>query len=210
MIIRCGRCESRFRLDQSLIQGYRGARIRCRSCGHPIVVSIPVDPPGTLFQVPAAAPAPSRERAFLSTRTEGTAALVEPAAEGTPAPEVPPDNLVDLLRYRGSNRPWTMSGNQDISGRISPEIPVAVFRHSGNAPGVPPEEDSPPQASGVSGWNGLGLTLEDGFLWREPSPRKKSAVYPAVKFTLLFTLAGTAALYLVFHLFLAIAAWTVG
>ena len=37
MIIECGSCNSRFRLDESRITG-RGARVRCRKCGEPITV----------------------------------------------------------------------------------------------------------------------------------------------------------------------------
>ncbi len=37
MIIECGSCNSRFRLDESKITG-RGARVRCRKCGEPITV----------------------------------------------------------------------------------------------------------------------------------------------------------------------------
>lgn len=37
MIVECQACHTRFRLDESRIQG-RGARMRCRKCGEAIIV----------------------------------------------------------------------------------------------------------------------------------------------------------------------------
>ncbi len=38
MIVDCESCGSRFRLDEALLKGAKGARIRCRSCGSGIVL----------------------------------------------------------------------------------------------------------------------------------------------------------------------------
>ncbi len=43
MIIECPACRTRFRLDEAKIKG-RGARVRCRRCGEPIVVIKPEEP----------------------------------------------------------------------------------------------------------------------------------------------------------------------
>ncbi|HEY7586826.1 MAG TPA: zinc-ribbon domain-containing protein, partial [Candidatus Deferrimicrobiaceae bacterium] len=43
MIIECPACRTRFRLDEAKIKG-RGARVRCRRCGEPIVVLKPEEP----------------------------------------------------------------------------------------------------------------------------------------------------------------------
>ena len=45
MDITCGDCGARFRLDRELLKGERGARVRCRRCGGPIVVWVPEESP---------------------------------------------------------------------------------------------------------------------------------------------------------------------
>jgi predicted Zn finger-like uncharacterized protein len=49
MVIRCDHCETLFRIDRTLIAGYRAARIRCRRCGRSIAVTIPTVPPPASF-----------------------------------------------------------------------------------------------------------------------------------------------------------------
>src|SRR3990172_8215247 len=41
MIVECPSCHARFRLDESLFQGSKGIRIRCRKCGEGIAVLNP-------------------------------------------------------------------------------------------------------------------------------------------------------------------------
>jgi len=39
MVIECDACRSRFRISTALFQGARAARVRCRTCGKPIMVA---------------------------------------------------------------------------------------------------------------------------------------------------------------------------
>lgn len=74
MIVNCGSCGSRFRLDEALLKGAKGARIRCRSCGSGIVLLKDPGGPGDaasqkiprvedLFLPP---PDPAEARSFLA------------------------------------------------------------------------------------------------------------------------------------------------
>lgn len=79
MIIECGSCKSRFRLDESKITG-RGARVRCRKCGEAITVMKDdvADQGGT------AAAAPGEQEEGLDLRSilrETMDAPTPPAAE---------------------------------------------------------------------------------------------------------------------------------
>lgn len=46
MVVKCGSCGSRFRLNEELLKGTRGARVRCRNCGEFFVVRKDMEPPG--------------------------------------------------------------------------------------------------------------------------------------------------------------------
>jgi len=41
MNIKCQHCQARYRLDEAVLKGAKGALVRCRSCGNSILVMIP-------------------------------------------------------------------------------------------------------------------------------------------------------------------------
>lgn len=45
LVVTCGSCGSRFRLKETLLEGTKGARIRCRNCGEYFVVRKNGEPP---------------------------------------------------------------------------------------------------------------------------------------------------------------------
>ena len=226
MVIRCDSCGTPFRFDRMLIEGYRGARIRCRRCGHSIDVSVPSDPPaprdhpvrglraapGESFPSPFPASSPQGARIQSPAQATRSAALAFPIAEIAEdvTEGAAPDNLVDFLRFRDSNRPRSIPDVQDISGRISPEIPVAVPGAAETPAEIPAIDASAPRVPKDSHARGESRILEEEFLWRVPEPREKSIVYPTVKATVVFTLLMTLAFYLGFHLILALASWAIG
>ena len=58
MVIECEVCRSRFRISTALFQGARTARVRCRTCGKPIMVTNREAPPSTSkVPVPTSLPA---------------------------------------------------------------------------------------------------------------------------------------------------------
>jgi len=102
MIIECKTCHARFRLDESKIKG-RGARVKCRKCGEPIVVLKDEDT-GILSQKPGG---------------EGSldlgSALRETSGGGIPAPSAPPPD--NLIRFPGPTRitePSAAAGKDEV------------------------------------------------------------------------------------------------
>jgi predicted Zn finger-like uncharacterized protein len=45
LLVDCGTCRSSFRLNEELMKGVKGIRVRCRKCGAFIDVLNPVEPP---------------------------------------------------------------------------------------------------------------------------------------------------------------------
>lgn len=80
MIIECGSCKTRFRLDASKITG-RGARVRCRKCGEAITVMKP-DIDGQAG--PVAAPAAERDEG-LDLRSILRETMDVPVTRSSPA-----------------------------------------------------------------------------------------------------------------------------
>ena len=222
--IRCDACGARFRFDRALIAGYQGARFRCRRCGHPIVVSVPVEPstpqervfsgfranPREPLSFPNADPPPAVGREPVAMRSVRSAPMAVSVAEELPAVEPMSDNLVDLLRFRESYRLRPISDTMDISGRIRTEIPIAVPRRAEIVAEVPATDVPASRMTKDSLTRWQPGILEEEFLWRVPEPREQSNVYLAVKMTLFFTLTGAAAVYLGFNLFLALVSWAIG
>jgi len=77
MIIECPACRTRFRLDEAKIRG-RGARVRCRRCGEPIVVLKPEEP--------EAAAAKEAGEGSLDLRSVVRESMEEKAGETPPEP----------------------------------------------------------------------------------------------------------------------------
>lgn len=222
--IRCDACGARFRFDRALIAGYQGARFRCRRCGQPIFVSVPVKPsipqersssgfranPRGPLSYPNADLPPAVGTEPVAVRSLRSAPMAVPVAEEFPAVRPMSDNLVDLLRFRESYRLRTISGTQDISGNIRAEIPIPVPRNTEIAAEVPETDVPASQMPEDSLTRGQSAILEEEFLWSVPESREPSNAYLAVKMTLFFTLTGAAAVYLGFQLFLALLSWAIG
>jgi predicted Zn finger-like uncharacterized protein len=92
MIVECPSCRARFRLGESLFQGAKGLRLRCRKCGEGIAVlnpamsSVPPDVPSPKVEPEQAAPAPEStvsppEEVPLGSPFEPEASVSVPPAE---------------------------------------------------------------------------------------------------------------------------------
>jgi len=79
MIIECPACRTRFRLDETKIKG-RGARVRCRRCGEPIMVLKPEEP--------QAAAAKEAGEGFLDLRSVIRESMEEKPEEAPPEPSL--------------------------------------------------------------------------------------------------------------------------
>jgi len=80
MIIECPACRTRFRLDEAKIKG-RGARVRCRRCGEPIIVLKPEEP--------QAAAAKDAGGGFLDLRSVVRESMGETSEKAPPEPSLP-------------------------------------------------------------------------------------------------------------------------
>ena len=207
MILGCDACKSRFRLDRKLIDGYRAVRIRCRTCGSPILVMVPQQP---VYRETASAP-PLAERR-RRPRAIHNAATAQPLLEEEAIAEATPGNLVDLQRFREAYRKRMLAGAYDISGSISTEIPSPELPFAAGpriAPAmapVPPELESICQVEEPSPVR--SEVLEEPFLLKEGN-RPRTPAGPSI-FTvmLLVTAAGAAIGYLGSHLLLPVLART--
>lgn len=84
MIIACPACQARFRLDETKIRG-RGARVRCRRCGGPIIVMRPGAAPGPEKDLSGGAPPPPASVDLAAALRGGSTAL--PFSAGGPEAE---------------------------------------------------------------------------------------------------------------------------
>jgi predicted Zn finger-like uncharacterized protein len=192
VFIRCDACGARFRFDRALIAGYRGARFRCRGCGHPIAVSVPDEPPvprGTAFTVIRANP--QEQLSFPNA---------DPVAEEAPAAKPVPDNLVDLQRIRESHRGPVASGALDLSDRIGRYILASVPLCAETEPEVPPAGAPARRIATDSAPDGQKGFLEGMFRWRDPDPPKRAALLSSIRIPLLFIAFGTVLAYIGFQL----------
>ena len=144
MVVTCKSCRARFRLDESLLQDAKGARIRCRKCGGYIIVRNPEAPrertspaPAEIKTVgadlsdgirPEPAPPPPREKdappamnaAPVPTERAGKKAslleeaLIPPAAAGA----VPNPFGDEPLKEMGKPQPaWKASSSRPLHAR---------------------------------------------------------------------------------------------
>ena len=218
MVIQCDSCRALYRLDQTLVEGYRSARVRCRRCGQSIAVSVAPDPPALrnhpvlgiravhkeLPPSPLPVPSPSGTRKQSAPRASRIAALAVSLEEKEAMEDPSPKNIVDFLRFRDSNRTRSFSGVSDISGNISSmipdpgrtsgEIPPELSRTDGGASSVPRENSE----------NRPSPFIEEPFLWSGIPPAKQTSLLSAARFTLVFTALCAAIAFLGFHLFRAI------
>ncbi|MEW6721621.1 MAG: DUF3426 domain-containing protein [Thermodesulfobacteriota bacterium] len=98
-IVGCGSCGAHFRLNEELLKGAKGARIRCRKCGGAIEFRIgetapePVpapEPAPALAALPEPLPEPERGDDSVDSVYEHIRRLYPPPAAPPPPPEEPP------------------------------------------------------------------------------------------------------------------------
>jgi len=214
VFIRCDACGARFRFDRALIAGYRGARFRCRGCGHPIVVSVPEEPSaprGTAFtgiranpreplSFPNADPPPARGREPAAARSIRSSPMAVPVAEEAPPAKPVPDNLVDLQRIRESHRGPVASGAHDLSDRIGRYILASVPLCAETEPEIPSAGAPARRIATDSTPDGQKGFLEGMFRWRDPDPPKRAALLSSIRIPLLLIAFGTALAYIGFQL----------
>ena len=152
MEIECSCCQTRYRMKESMMRGFREAEVRCRKCGATIAVLAP----GTTSRASAAkvkgnrpgGPRPDSPKDTvhpLAARQDlpaGHARPGLPGGEGTTqtrtavasepdAAEPVPDNVYPLDRFRGGHPKKLPTGGYDISGSILPHPPAS---NTGRAP----------------------------------------------------------------------------
>ncbi len=185
-VVECSTCETRFRLDRKLIEGYRVARFRCRRCGNPIVVTS--DPqvirgPESIRQGRVSADPPPVSLSPSST------AYVTPLGR-----EVISDNLESLDHFPKAYRIESASGESDISANVTTEIP-----HDGVAPGelfppALPTEDRVPRSSAGSESQGGISVLDAAFRWKDSGHRNLPGRWYYVKISFI-VVVGTMVTY---------------
>lgn len=162
MLIECNYCQARYRMNESMMRGFKWAEVRCRNCAETIVVPTPVmrmgaresaDPDDQAFldlNLPSSEEKPfpagvSRENlpghARHSSPQAKTNAQPRPAPKEETAAEPVPDNVYSLALFREIRPKRLPIGGFDISGSIRPE-PLS-FRVE-RKPAVPP---SPPETA---------------------------------------------------------------
>ncbi len=123
MLIRveCEACRSSFHLDEGLIGGARGARVRCRKCG----ASIDVVRPGTAGD--EADPAANAAESPAESTAESTAeSSVENAAENTVEnAAVNPDGREKAMAEETGGQQAVAAEKKDDRGWISPAYTVS-------------------------------------------------------------------------------------
>lgn len=180
-VVECSTCNTRFRVDRKLIEGYRAARFRCRRCGNHIVITIPdpqgirepvssrqrpgsADPPPVSLSQPAT---PKTDKRRVTTRSSCSTELVTPAVR-----EAARDNLESLDRFREANRIGLAHGEFDCSANITTEI-----LHNRPAPGelrppAPSAEDPVPRCAESPESRGQTGVLEAALQWQDTGYRR--------------------------------------
>ena len=204
--IQCDGCGARFRFDPSLVAGYRSARFRCRRCGHPIVVSVPDEPPGLQphaipgirenprgpVPFPESDPLPAGEREPSRVRPTRATPMALPVAEEAPVPRPAADNLVEFQRIRKAHRVPVVSDPQAPSDRVSRYILASVPLCAETAPDVPSAESPACRITMDSTPDGQCAFLEEMFRWRDPEPPKRVALPSSIRTPLICIALGTA------------------
>ena len=101
MVIQCDACNARYRLDLKLIRGYSAARIRCRRCGVPILVTVAPLPTGR--DLPAAPPTLPRTAPRDLIRVVPSPATAQPLSGEERGGVTATDDRVNVheIRYPG-------------------------------------------------------------------------------------------------------------
>ncbi|HEY7585082.1 MAG TPA: DUF3426 domain-containing protein, partial [Candidatus Deferrimicrobiaceae bacterium] len=148
MIIECPACRTRFRLDEAKIKG-RGARVRCRRCGEPIVVLKPEEPQpeaakeagGSLLDLrsvvresmgekPEEAPVEFTPPAEISAGKDETAALPVEAPSGMDYPSP------DAVALPPASEEEAVPPLPDLAVEFRPEEKIDI-----DLPAEPPKEE---------------------------------------------------------------------
>ena len=183
MVIECSICQVRYRMRESMMQGFKGAEVRCRRCGGTIVVLAPETVPG--YPQPAdrgertgshRGPVPPKEKDGTPAGREDSPpgqtrrglpqaeAMTQPrtslAEEENPA-EAVPDNVYSLDLFREARPKRLPTGGFDISGYIRPE-PAAPLAD----PGPVPHAKTPPSAPAEKGLT-PGSLLDRQVAWQK-------------------------------------------
>lgn len=166
MLIECSFCQARYRMNESMMRGFKWAEVRCRKCAETIVVLTPVM---RLMVLDASDPA---DRAFIpldlrSSREHSssadergepprgrvrhglpkaeTKAQPKPAPEEETAAEPVPDNVYSLALFREIRPKRLPIGGFDISGCIRPEpLPLRAESKPAAPPPLPETEPKRP------------------------------------------------------------------
>jgi len=152
MIVECQACHTRFRLDESRIQG-RGARMRCRKCGEAIIVmkdpgDRPAPPPKNLFDLrsmlrqPEGRTARPKEHPPEAEKPPSHAAEWRPEA---PEPEIPPAHA-DVPWEEPAARELREEAQETALRDDSPGEAVSL-RANGETPPEPAHEAAEPTAT---------------------------------------------------------------
>lgn len=143
MVTECNSCRARYRMKESMMNGFKGVEVRCRKCGGTFVVVTPGTvpgepesadrrirtggPPGSQSPNEMGGPAGRKESSplgevgkRLQPMEAATVPRATPVEETGPAPPLP-DNVYSLNRFRGALPKRLPTGGYDISGIIRPE-----------------------------------------------------------------------------------------
>jgi predicted Zn finger-like uncharacterized protein len=168
MVTECNSCRARYRMKESMMNGFKGAEMRCRKCGGTFVVV----PPGTVSGEPESAdrgirtggppdshspnemdgPAGGREDSppgdageRLQPAETATLPRATPVEETKSAPPVP-DNVYCLTRFREALPKRLPTGGYDISETIRPE---PSYSPPERMPAAPPTLPAPREEKGT-------------------------------------------------------------
>lgn len=102
MVIQCSFCRARYWMKETIMEGGKGAKVRCRKCGGTFVVLASDTVPGVTASV---------DRRIRSGALPISRSLIDPN------PPVP-DNVYSLNRFRETRPARIPAGGYDISGAI--------------------------------------------------------------------------------------------
>ncbi len=163
-IVECSTCDTRFRLDRKLIEGYRVARFRCRRCGNPIVVTSDaqvIPGPESILQGRVSADLPP------VSLSPSSITFVTP-----PVREVIPDNIESLDHSPEANCIASASGESDSSANVTTEIPDDSAAPGELFPPALPTEDRVPRSSAGSESPAGISDLDAAFRWKDSGHRE--------------------------------------
>jgi len=124
VIIHCPSCQTRFSMNPAILEGSRGARIRCRKCGERFEIRNPSQPPA-----PEPAVTPDPALAAIPTVLPKPPLAVERTPASEPTVAAPPTVV--------PNPPLTSGFPARSEPVVAPELAVAVGRAEAAPPPAP-------------------------------------------------------------------------